>query len=178
MCTIGIYQNIYDVSSATYDGWSISLVLLPIALLLTGGAFFAHRTGDLVPVRWVLYALGIFGWSLFLASAAINLDNSHAFPKKHLQQKYSLVEGTVFDFVPDSSNARMVESWSVRDRGTVHSYRYKAGPMAKGYSKTHSVGGTVQNGQQVRIHEIEGKIAGLDVCTTPPEFLHAPPKEP
>src|SRR4051812_7475233 len=76
---------------------------------------------------------------------------------------YVVVEGIVSDFVPGGGHDE--ELWHVRSGDEDHRYHYKASVVTAGYRQTQSQGGAIRNGVRVRVADIDGLIAQLEVAT-------------
>jgi hypothetical protein len=77
---------------------------------------------------------------------------------------YELVEGVVEHFVPGDDDDHREESFSVSTASGVHSYHYSPARIAGGYVQTHPHGGRLSEGVQVRIFDVDGRIAHLEVA--------------
>lgn len=76
-----------------------------------------------------------------------------------LQERFTLVEGTVIDFVPGGSDGHPPESFCVSS----HCYSYSPAMISPGFNRVVGRGGPVRAGQTVRIADVGGQIARLEI---------------
>jgi hypothetical protein len=79
---------------------------------------------------------------------------------------YQLVEGVVTDFVPGGDH-RSERFTVVIPRGQyVYQYRYEYSPsnITQGFNQTRPDGGPIREGLRVRIADVHGKIARLEIA--------------
>lgn len=82
--------------------------------------------------------------------------------RRALQQgSYTVVEGTVYDFEPGDRGGHRDEQFSVRSGGRVHTYRYRSSQGRPGFHQSH---GPIREGLRVRIADVGGAIARLEVA--------------
>ena len=76
---------------------------------------------------------------------------------------YVLVEGTVTGFLPLGSAGQTVESFVVNG----HRYEYSGYVWSAGFSNSQSHGGPMRDGMCVRIADVDGRIARLEIAVDP-----------
>jgi hypothetical protein len=74
--------------------------------------------------------------------------------------EYTQVEGHVQDFIPGDRQGHREESWSVRSKGETYTYRYRTPDQVPGF---HQSAGPIREGQRVRIADVDGYIARLEI---------------
>jgi hypothetical protein len=71
-----------------------------------------------------------------------------------------VVEGVVHDFVPMPFDGHPHESFEVAG----HSYEYSDFEVTQGFNNTQSHGGPMRDGLRVRIADVGGRIARLEIA--------------
>jgi hypothetical protein len=79
---------------------------------------------------------------------------------------YVVVEGVVRDFVPADWIGHRHELWRVRSGDQDYWYSYSESVITAGFRQTQQQGGPIHNGVRVRIADMDGLIARLEVATT------------
>jgi hypothetical protein len=75
--------------------------------------------------------------------------------------EYTTVEGRVFNFKQGDRGGHRDERFSVRSSGRVHTYRYRHSRPEPGFHQSH---GPVHEGIRVRIADVDGAIARLEIA--------------
>jgi hypothetical protein len=78
--------------------------------------------------------------------------------------RYLVVEGPIQDFVPGDRGGHQYERFSVVTGGRTHSYWYTHGQSEPGF---HRSAGPMRAGMHVRIADVDGHIARLEVKQGP-----------
>ena len=76
--------------------------------------------------------------------------------------RYQVHEGTVSDFVP--GDGHRPETWILRTPDSSFSYSYSPPILEPGYNKIAPEGGYIRNGLHVRLWDVGGNIARLEVA--------------
>ena len=113
----------------------------------------AHRRIGLGVALAAFTAAVGFGWLGLTAHARFRgaLDRG----------EYTTVEGRVFDFEQGDRGGHRDERFSVRRGGRVHTYRYNHSRPRPGFHQSH---GPIREGIRVRIADIDGAIARLEIA--------------
>jgi hypothetical protein len=77
-----------------------------------------------------------------------------------LNGKYTVVEGVVVDFVPMPYSGHAMEKLNVDG----HHYEYSDYNVVAGFNNTQSHGGPIHQGLRVRIADVDGQIARLEIA--------------
>jgi len=77
---------------------------------------------------------------------------------------YDVVEGPIENFIPGDRGGHQYESFSVTTGGRTHSYWYRFSMSEPGF---HRSAGPVRAGMHVRIADVDGHIARLEVKQGP-----------
>jgi hypothetical protein len=82
-----------------------------------------------------------------------------------LTGRYTRVQGTVAAFIP--GDGHRPESWSVTSNGRTYHYAYNPSEPTGGYDRLASPSGPLGDGAEVRIADVGGRIARLEVARPP-----------
>ena len=78
--------------------------------------------------------------------------------------QYRLVEGVVRDFVPGDAGDHRAESWTLESSAGSFHYSYNPAIIGEGgYDQTAAHGGQVREGKHVRVLDVNGRIARLEI---------------
>jgi hypothetical protein len=77
---------------------------------------------------------------------------------------YEAIEGTVEAFTPGDPGDHQEETWTVTVDGVPHTYSYSPSRLTPGFRLTAGNGGPIHAGLQVRLAEVAGHIARLEVA--------------
>ena len=105
----------------------------------------------------------IFGvsWSLLVGGG---LYAQHGQLRSALADRsFVAVEGVVYDSPQGPSKDVDGKSWVVESGRTAHWYRYDSSPLAVGYSRSAPGTGGLRDGARIRIADVGGRIAKLEV---------------
>ena len=155
------FRLVYDVRQAFPDLWLPGLATL--FLLCMGIAFYrnAHRFESL---RAGVIGVGFIVLSCFLALFFIGtMVLPYLGLRRHVARgEYRIVQGTVRNFVPGDGHRS--ESWTVdTGSGALH-YSYSPSIVGEGgYDRVAAFGGIVREGARVRVMDVNGRIARLEV---------------
>lgn len=152
------WRVVFDASADSWRGLQFGVRILGIALGIgIIGAFF-----DKLNHRKVFSMKTRVGSGFVLVCAIISLVSGHSDYKAIRDAlhrgEYRVVEGTVTRFVPATEWGAW-ESFVVGD----HRYEYSDSWVVPGYHRTNASGGVIRNGLRVRIADVDGEIAKLEV---------------
>src|SRR5205085_1645523 len=139
---------------ATGLGIGIACYLIEQAMKRIPPSFFSPRWK--IPAvweygfcaTWTVLALIVTGWQYVHLCAAVRAG------------KFSLVEGKVEHFIPMPYSGHAQESFEVGG----YRYRYSDYQVSAAFNNTASHGGPIHDGVQVRIYDVNGEIAHLEVA--------------
>lgn len=158
------YDLIYDATAIRFPALSVALIGLAIAALGVGlGAYFRSRGVKSAAAQTLVTSAIIFGvsWTLLVGGG---LYAQHGQLQRALREgSFVRVEGIVYDRPPGGAEDAEGPSWVVDAGGTAHWYRYDRSPLAVGYRRSAPGTGGLRNGARVRIADIGGRIARLEV---------------
>ena len=158
---------VYDVRHSFPE--TVLIALIPLALFAFG--YFLYRQRGIVArfggssIRLSLFAFWIMliggGGALILVVGTIfpDIGLRIALSRGH----YQLREGIVTNFVPGDPGDHQPETWTLHATGTDFSYSYSPSILAPGYSRTAAHGGLIRNGLRVRVWDVGGDIARLEI---------------
>ncbi len=164
MVTAVTYRVIYDAAQLRFPAWPIAAVGLAVALAGVGlGAYLRRRGITSAVARTVVTSAIIFGvsWSLLVGGG---LYAQHGQLRTALEERsFVSVEGVVYDSPPGSARDVKGKSWVVESGSTAHWYRYDSSPLSVGYRRRGPGSGGLRDGARVRIADVGGRIARLEV---------------
>ena len=163
------YSLVYDARNEPVLDWSSVAVYIVMAIAWV--VFWAlgrkrwsrtDTTGEHSP-GW-FGAMGVVGLVLITAAGmltvALNLHQHRLLARALDQGTYTLVEGTVQDFVPGDREAHWDERWTVQSGGRVYAYAYRSSFDIPGFNRS---AGPIREGLRVRVSDVRGYIARLEV---------------
>jgi hypothetical protein len=155
------YRLIFDVVQAGYRHWSFpafGLIFVLLGLIIARAhGFPGFRTR---PLRFAPYFVLLFsiGWvTLTFASTYFEYRKLRSALRRHV---YLLVEGPVTEFWETPVKGKAAEHFVVAG----HRYEYGDDSVTAGYNNTASRGGAIREGLCVRIFDVGGQIARLEVA--------------
>ena len=158
------YQVIYDAAQTRFPAWPVTSIGLLVAALGVGlGAYFRQRAITSPVARTVVTSAIIFGvsWALLVGGG---LYAQHGQLRRALAEGSVVrVEGVVYDAPQGTARDNDGKSWVVETGTTAHWYRYDGSPLAVGYHRRAPGTGGLRNGARVRIADIGGRIARVEV---------------
>ena len=159
------YEVIYDAARLRFPAWPVALIGLSVAAAGIGLGAYLRRRGIGSPLaRTAVSSAIIFGvsWALLVGGG---LYAQHEQLRRALQEgSFVRVEGIVYDRPPGAARDVEGASWVVEAAGQVaHWYRYDRSLLAVGYRRSGPGAGGLKDGARVRIADIGGRIAKLEV---------------
>lgn len=167
------YVTVYDVRTVQPANWPLAAAMAAAAicflilLVLGRRGLLAHLpAGQLSRVKATL--LGGGGFVLLVLLAAGSVANEYLGARRLRSRlasgKYERVEGQVTHFVRGDRGGHRDESWTVVSRGKEYRYRYS---HSKGGPGFRASAGPVRGGARVRIADVDGHIARLEIEAPP-----------
>lgn len=153
------YRLIYDAAAAGFHTWTFSLFgLAPVAIGLAGVLAlrndpneryrrFARTGAPIAMIFGLLWTIGVFTTVEREYRGLSTALSDHS---------YLPVEGVVSDYTPEGASGRPSESWSVSG----HRYVVSRYTMTSAFSTP----GIVKAGERVRIADVDGMIARLEIA--------------
>jgi hypothetical protein len=146
------YELVFDVNEVGYRLWwlpAIGLVVMAVGLGL-----LIFRRGV-----FVFLVAGFAGVVILIACVATYRDY------RQLSQalnsgNFVTVEGKVVDFVPMPEGGHALEQFTVNG----HRFAYSDYQITAGFNHTQSHGGPIREGMTVRIADVGGQIARLEIA--------------
>jgi hypothetical protein len=154
---------VFDIAVVGYRNWTFpafGLIFVAIAL-----AVLAYRSWRPVPNRPLLGRLWPYAY-LALSVAWVALALGLSYPSYQRLRgalesgRFTVVEGTVTNFVPMPPEGHRLEQFEVAG----HSYAYSDFVVTPGFNNTQSHGGPIRDGLRVRIADVDGEIARLEIA--------------
>jgi len=162
------YVTVYDANVAPlYDatGLAMGLVLVAICSVLALAGWLRWRRGNREFATIRMLAIGGGGGALVLASSlgmTLASWSSQSRLRAALHDgRYVQVEGTVADFTAGDEGGHTDESWTVSSGGARYRYQYNRSSIIPGF---HESAGPVHGAARVRIADVHGRIARLEVA--------------
>jgi hypothetical protein len=156
------YKLVFDVVQEGYRNWGF---LVPgLIFIVIGIGMLVHRWK--FPAKDTKFSARIFpyffaGFAILWTATSFWGTFSEYFKLKQavLNGKYEVIEGTITDFVPMPSGGHAKEHFKVNG----HYYEYSNFNVIAGFNKTQAYGGPLRGGMPVRIAEVDGQIARLEI---------------
>ena len=148
------FETVFDVTRAGFRAWWAFVPFVGVAriafVVSAVGAGALRRMGQV----WALVAI------LFVIIAEYGAYRDYRGLKLAVeQQRFTSVEGTVVDFVPGGSDGHPPESFCVNGR----CYSYSPAMISAEFNRVSGRGGPIRAGQTVRIADVGGRIARLEI---------------
>jgi hypothetical protein len=158
------YRVIYDAAELRFPAWPVASVGLAVALAgVALGAYLRRRGITSAAASTVVTSAIIFGvsWTLLVGGG---LYAQHGQLRSALAERsYVAVEGVVYDSPQGPAKDAEGRSWVVESGKTAHWYRYDRSPLTVGYRRRAPGTGGLHDGARVRIADVGGRIARLEV---------------
>ena len=156
------YETVFDVARDGFGAWWFSATGL-VGIAVGIGMFvylYRHpdpRRGKYQPAFAVLIASYSAWWTI---TSFASTHGEYARMRDALRAgNFVVVEGVVQNYKPASPEGHANEQFDVAG----HQYSFSDYEVIAGYHKSRSHGGVIHEGLQVRIAEIGGQIARLEI---------------
>jgi hypothetical protein len=154
------YRVVFDVSrQLPQDWWGFMLPLAMVAVLMRFGP--RSRVNQSLLFKGVFVGFAI---SLTIVIAVMTWTSYYAFRGSLEHGNYRVVEGTVAEFDPQKPMIKRPESFIVVSPAETTGYSYSRWIGTQGLNNSH---GHIGNGVRVRIADVGGRIARLEVAKEP-----------
>ena len=152
------YQVVFEVSGQLPRLWWLSVIPTAVVAIYLRYATPTGFTRSHPTLKTVLLGLTVLMGVVWIVPNWV----AHDHLRKALERgDYRVVEGTVMDFVPEKEWIKRPESFSVVSPAETTRYSYARSIVTQGLNKNH---GNVGSGSQVRIADVNGTIARLEVA--------------
>lgn len=151
------YQTVYDATSAHTTLWLFLWISMVVGTIVITRKVRQNGLGT--------FEIGkiVFGACVLLALVSAVMLYDYRMARALRSGRFTLVEGVVANFQP--SNGHVEESWEVESKGQVHRFHYLDDNITPGFRKTQYNGGPIRAGLRVRIADVDGHIARLEIAT-------------
>jgi hypothetical protein len=157
------YYVAFDAAAAGYRDWRFAaggLPFLAVGVVLLLAHYRQPRARRSRPEGTVLLLFSGFALC-WMGGAFAGTWSDYSELRDALRTgRYALVEGVVTDFVPMPKEGHAYERFSVNGC----TYRYSDFVVTGAFNNTSSHGGPVREGLRVRIADVRGKIARLEIA--------------
>jgi hypothetical protein len=156
------FEVVFDAAEAGYRQWwfpAFGLIFVAIGL---GMLVYRRKYPSIERSRWSRIFPHLFtGFAVFwvLITFAITFSDYWELRQSLRSGQFEVIEGTVVDFVPMPAHGHAMESFTVNG----HRYEFSDYVVTAGFNNTQSHGGPIREGLTVRIADVRGKIARLEI---------------
>jgi hypothetical protein len=151
------FETVFDVSREGFRAWWSLVPFVGVAaiglVLSTASDVALRRTGRVLAVIGVAVAV-VVEYAAYMDYRALKIAVE--------QGRFTSVEGTVVDFVPGGADGHPPESFCVSG----HCSSYSPAMISADFNRVSGRGGRVRAGQIVRIADVGGRIARLEIERT------------
>lgn len=153
------YEKIFDAGTAVYWQWVFALLGVPF--LVAGVALLRAYRATPTPEKRPLGCLAVVVGLIFPISSVRLTYSEYQDLKSSLERgRFIVVEGAVEDFDPKLPGERGMETFVVAGRR----YAYTDAALTAAFNQTRAKGGPIEAGLRVRIADVDGKIARLEIA--------------
>lgn len=158
------YRVVYDAADAGYPDWWIPAIGIGMCILFAfrlvrrwkTAAPLAERLVNLLGIPFGAFLVVVFGGSTY---------SDHVWIRGRLASgRFLQVEGEVSNYSPGDWGDHRAESWEIVSGGKVHRYKYVRSVLSPGFRKAAVHGGPIRPGLRVRIADVDGYIARLEIA--------------
>ena len=154
------YRLVFDARDAGFT--DLGLMVLAIAVLIAGIVLSLLRTRSPYP-RWT--GFGLVGFGLLASGILVQPYMAHrALVAELTEGRATSVEGSVRNFAPGDEGDHRLERWEVLSNGQIFRYAYSPSRLEPGYRQTKPHGGLIDDGVRVRLLDVDGHIARLEIA--------------
>ncbi len=157
------YKVVFDVVQVGFKDWSFSAFGLIFIVIGVGMLIYRWKNPAKDSTFWTRispYAFTAFAFFWTATSFWATYSGYRHLRDALLNGKYTVVEGTVTDFVPMPYTGHAMEKFNVNG----YHYEYSDFVVVAGFNNTQSHGGPIRQGLKVRIADVGGKIARLEIA--------------
>lgn len=158
------FHVVYDIRRSLPGGSELPFLEIPI-FLLGFWAYRHHRSSNSMEgvratlIGFVLMALAVFGLLFFINGSLLTYI---AIRTRVARGAYEVLEGVITEFRSGYAGTRL-EQWTLQTRSGQRTYAYSEHVLAGGYDGTTAAGSLLRTGLRVRVYDVRGRIARLEV---------------
>jgi hypothetical protein len=167
------YRVLFDVARGGFDLRHTVFVAAACACAVALGVLWPRQLSELAggllrremttaEARALVVGIGGFGVLLALLIGRLEYLRYESLRLALQQHRYVTVEGVVSDYVQGDSSRDIPESFNVGS----HRYSFRVGGVPDGYKGNFSGRSDIRNGLVVRIADVDGIVARLEVRDT------------
>ncbi len=159
--TPATYELVFDAGQAGYRNWWFPAFGLILVAIFVGAVIHDRKTHGLNPMqRAIAYCGAAFSILWVLATFLGTFSDYWRLREAIRLGHFEVVEGKVVDFVPMPPEGHAMERFTVNG----HHYEYSDYQVIAGFNTTQSHGGPIREGSLVRIFDVGGQIARLEIA--------------
>ena|ERR1700730_13555204 len=161
--TPATFELVFDANQAGYRQWWFPAFGLILVAVFSGFVIYDRRqtTHLLSPMRRAIMYLGAVFSILWVLATFLGTFSDYWTLRQALRSgHFETVEGKVTDFVPMPAEGHALERFTVNG----HHYEYSDFMVTAGFNNTQSHGGPIKEGLLVRIADVSGQIARLEIA--------------
>ncbi|HEX6536964.1 MAG TPA: hypothetical protein VF041_20430 [Gemmatimonadaceae bacterium] len=153
---------IFDVTTAGYHDWWIPCLFVGVTGALAAMMLAGRRRSPRYAAAMPVGAIVTFAAIMLFGAFTWFIDGYRDYRRMRselLSGHYETVDGVITNFVPGGFGDHPLESFTVAG----HDYWYSFSILTPGYHRPHWLGGPLRDGLHVRIADVHGQIARLEV---------------
>jgi hypothetical protein len=157
------FTLIFDVTEAGYRQWNFpafGLIFVAIGIGLLIYQYLRPTQKAKTFRRWFPFVYLAFAVVWTLGSFAATFTDYLRLRNAVRDGRCEIVEGTITDFVPMPYQGHAMEHFVVNG----HYFKYSDFVVTAGFNNTQSHGGPLSEGKRVRICNVGGEIARLEIA--------------
>jgi hypothetical protein len=158
------YRTVFDVAVNGYQTWraailpgSLSVAALIILVLLRSN--FSPKSKSTRFYRGIIGAVAVAAAAGCVAMLVHTRREYDALRSSLRDRTFQVVEGDVVDFVPQGTDGHPIERFRVNSTR----FEYSRSDITSAFHRTAIRGGPIRDGIAVRIADVNGKIARLEI---------------
>jgi hypothetical protein len=154
---------IFDVSRQLPQNWW--MIAIPLVMVVVGLGVFRKKSTPVYKVFLVFF----LGFAVLMALVqSVLIGKEYAELRSALARgDFNRIEGVVTDFTPENPAIDRPERFGVITTAGRHEYSISRSIVAQGFTGGPPYDGLLQEGVLVRIADVDGKIARLEVAEAP-----------
>jgi len=157
------YRLVYDVAQAGYTDWWFPAIGVAIFAFALASRYFRRKeTRALGP--WFTHLFAGFAMCWVMGTFWATYGGYRSMRNALRSGRFTVVEGRVRNFHPSDPGDHTDETWEVESGGRMYRYAYAPSSLTPGFRKTSVHGGPVHEGLRVRVADVDGYIARLEVA--------------
>lgn len=157
------FELVFDADEAGYRQWWFPAVGSIFVVIGLGISIYHRKNPSPGRSRWFRVFPYLFtGFAMIWVAITFAATFSEYWELRRALRsgQFEVVEGKVVDFVPMPADGHVMERFTVNG----HRFEYSDAVPTAGFNNTQSHGGPIREGLIVRIAEVRGKIARLEIA--------------